>query len=131
MAKTKGKGRKVARKAYYTAYKATGKAAKNAAIKLARHVKKHPNDAKAASAVGATHKARTKPQGKKVFVKPVGIQEIAPGTYSYVSDTVYHNGHPALMLMKGVRFDRMCKLGANAKFTKEALEFFKGNYAVR
>lgn len=55
-----------AKKAQHTAYAAKGSAAKNAARKLARHLKKYPNDAQAAAALKAGVNSIRKPSGTRL-----------------------------------------------------------------
>lgn len=50
-------------KGTYAAYKAESRAEKNKAAKLARHLRKHPNDEQAEKAVGKPHNYRKAPRG--------------------------------------------------------------------
>ena len=66
------------KKAQATAYKTLGKAGKNKAAKLARHLKAHPNDVQASKAVGtaANHKGRKQPMRTGARLNPyVGEQD--------------------------------------------------------
>ena len=55
-----------AKKSRYTAYTAKGSAAKNAKLKLERHLKKHPNDEQGAAALKAGVNSTRKPSGVRL-----------------------------------------------------------------
>lgn len=69
-------------KGSYVTYEKENRASKNRAKKLARHLKKHPNDAQAASAVGKDKRIRKKPMNRgnypaaKPFVTEVTGQRV-------------------------------------------------------
>ena len=54
------------KKSKYTAYTAKGSAAKNAKLKLQRHLKKHPNDDQAAAALKAGVNSTRKTSGSRL-----------------------------------------------------------------
>ncbi len=61
------KTKSASQKLQSAAYKADSRAAKNRARKLARHMKKHPNDAQAERMVGKAHTYRKAPRVKGAF----------------------------------------------------------------
>lgn len=75
MAKLKPSATKKSRNASYAL---KGHAEKNAKLKLARHLKKHPNDAQAAAALGKTGRKRKTPTTRLGWVTDSIKDTMAP-----------------------------------------------------
>lgn len=126
MAGQKGRKGKPSFKAYYAAYKASGRAEKNRKLRLERHLETHPNDEQTAKALAKPLKYRKKPQGGKTHTRALGIQEVSPNVFTYVGE-VFANGHPVNELAKNkFVFDMSRKLKYSAKFTPEFSKAYVG-----
>jgi hypothetical protein len=116
------------KKLRYKAYQAQSREQKNRVLKLARHIKNHPNDAQSAEAINNKNpKHRKKPTGRKVHRTNFGTQEVGEGVFSYIPEGEFKPGHPVLKLCKsGYVFDQQKKF----KFSAVIGEDFKAHYGI-
>lgn len=142
------KGVHASKKSQATAYKALIKAGKNKALKLARHLKKHPADAQAAKAVptARAHVGRTQPKRMAARNNPfVGDRDqmalaeqlielkqvtreaaiiknrslnLLNGRISALGKRVQEGARKARAALNEAQFDRKGKLFAKPKLTK-------------
>lgn len=142
------KGNHTSKKNQATAYKALNKAGKNKAVKLARHLKKHPGDAQATSAVKTAreHTGRKEPKRMAARTNPfVGDRDqmalaeqlidlkqatreaclvknrslnLMNGRISALGKRVQEGARKARAALNEAQFDRKGKLFAKPKLTK-------------
>lgn len=142
------KGVHASKKSQATAYKALIKAGKNKALKLARHLKKHPADAQAAKAVptARAHVGRTQPKRMAARNNPfvgerdqmalaeqlIDLKQITReaavvknrslnllnGRISALGKRVQEGARKARAALNEAQFDRKGKLFAKPKLTK-------------